>query len=354
MKKVNLLKRCAYGVFCTLATMSTLLISSCQKDATTTAPEQVPSSDLSSKFKASYAATTKSAYKLTSPIYYINKSNITISGDSINGGSAACIELVNCTNVKIHNCKLVNSTSFGVYLNNCSNVLIDSSYISKVRAGVYAEGCPGGQIRVMYNQMQNMLGPFPHADFVQFDRVTGTYNRICYNKLENIQGKSNPEDGINTYMSGGTSADPLYITGNWIRGGGPSTTGAGICAGDNGGSYQIIQNNTLVNSGYGGIDCAAGNNMTVINNTIYSQSFSWSGVGLASNNFTTTPSYSNKMTTNKVNWIAGHWGGYERDTVYRYAKGASANPMPSGWKANTVHASISASILPATIITFPK
>jgi hypothetical protein len=349
MKKVNFVKRCAYGVFCTLSALSILLTSSCQKDASTASTATVSSSALSGKLRSSYAAVK---YVKTAAIYYSYKNNITINADSINGGSAACIQLAYCNNVHITHCKLMNSSSFGIYLNNCSNVLIDSCYIANVGAGVYAEDCHQGQIRVMYNQMQNMKGPYPHADFIQFDRVYGTYNRICYNKLENIYGQSNPEDGINTYMSTGTSADPIYIIGNEIRGGGPSITGSGICVGDNGGSYQVVESNILVSSGYGGIDCAGGNNMQILNNTIYSPSYSWSGFGLGSNNFASAPSYSNKITGNKVYWIAGHWGGYERDTVYRYATGTKANPMPSGWKANTVHASINASILPATLIDY--
>lgn len=350
MKKVNFVKRFAQGAFCALAAMSILLISSCKKEESTT-PETAPSSTvLESKLKASYAATVKkSAFTLASAIKYQNKSNLVIKGDSINGGSSPCIYLINCTNVHITRCKLMNSKSFGIYLNNCSNILIDSCLISNVAAGVYAEVCPGGQIRVMSNQMQNMQGPYPHADFVQFNRVGGTYNRICYNKLENVQGKSNPEDGINTYMSNGTASDPIYIVGNMIRGGGPSTTGAGICAGDNGGSYQIVENNTLVNCGYGGIDYVGGSHITVKGNSVYSASFKWSGCGLGCSNFTTTAASGNTYTGNRVNWTAGMWGGYVRDTVYRYSK---LNPMPSGWKSNTVRAAIGTSLLPTVLIDY--
>lgn len=301
---------------------------------------------------ATASTVKKSAYQISAPIEYINKSNITITGDSINGGTLPCIYLINCKNVHISHCKLVNSLNFGVYLNNCSNVLIDSSYIADVRAGVYAEACPKGEIRVQYNQMQNMKGPFPHADFIQFDRVDGADNRIVGNKLENIEGQSNPEDAINLYMCNGSPSNQIYVVNNWIRGGGPSITGSGITVGDNGGSYEVVQNNTVVNPGYGGIDCAGGNHITIKNNNVYSSSFPWSGCGLGCSNFTATPASNNTITSNKVNWIAGHWGGYRRDTVYRYAVGASANPMPAGWKSNTVDASINTSMLPATIIDF--
>jgi hypothetical protein len=236
-------------------------------------------------------------------------------------------------------------------MDNCTNVLIDSCYISNVRAGVYAISCTG-QIRVQYNQMRNMQGPYPAADFVQFNNVSGANNRIIGNKLENIQGQSNPEDAINLYRSKGVPSDPILISGNLIRGGGPSLTGSGITVADNGGSYETVQNNIVVNSGYGGINCAGGDHITIINNSIYSQSFSWSGFGLGSNNYTTTPTFNNTTTNNKVNWIAGHWGGYRRDTVYRAGSGVNYNPMPTGWNANILAAPISASILPAVLIDF--
>lgn len=291
-------------------------------------------------------------YKLTAPIAYVGKSNITINGDSINGGLLPCISLIKCTNIHIIHCKLVNSTGYGVFINSCTNILVDSCYIGNVRAGVLAEDCPNGQIRIQYNQMKNMQGPYPHADFIQYGHIEGPNNRIIGNKMENIQGQSNPEDGINLFMCDGSPSDPIQVSNNWIRGGGPSITGAGITIGDGGGSYQTITNNIVVNSGYGGIDFAGGTHITVMNNQIYSSSFPWSGCGLGCSNFSNVPAGNNTMTNNKVNWIAGHWGGYRRDTVYRAGTGNNINPMPNGWKLNTVNAPINASILPTTIIDF--
>src|SRR5579872_125273 len=205
------------------------------------------------------------SYKLTQPIKFQNKSNITISGDSINGGTSPCIFLVNCTNIHITHCKLVNSTDIGIRLERCSGILIDTNYIANVRAGVFAIMCPLGGIRVLNNQMKNMQGPYPQADFVQLDRVSGPNNQICYNRLENVLGESNAEDAINLYMSDGLADDPILVTNNWIRGGGPGITGAGITAGDKGGSYQKIENNIVVNSGAGGIQVAGGTNIQIIN-----------------------------------------------------------------------------------------
>lgn len=288
--------------------------------------------------------------KATSPIYYKGVSNLVINGDSIVGGTTPCIYLISCTNVHITHCKLLNSTDYGIYLNNCSNVLIDSNYVYNVRAGVYVEACPNGRIRTMYNEMKNVIGPFPHADFVQYNRVNGANNRICHNRLENITGQSAPEDAINLYMCNGLPNDPILVEYNAIRGGGPSTTGSGITVGDNGGSYQTIAGNVVVNPGYAGIQVAGGNHIAIVSNSIYSASLPWSGCGLGSSNYSGVPSNNNTVSNNKINWIAGHLGGQRRDTAYKAGTGANINAMPTGWKTNIVNAPISTSILPAVIV----
>jgi hypothetical protein len=247
---------------------------------------------------------------------------------------------------------LVNSTDIGIRLERCSGILIDTNYIANVKAGVFAIMCPLGGIRVLNNQMKDMQGPYPQADFVQFDRVSGPNNQICYNRLENVQGESKAEDAINLYKSDGLPDDPILVTNNWIRGGGPGITGAGITAGDGGGSYQKIENNIVVNSGSGGIQVAGGTDIQIINNIIYSKSLPWSSFGLASSNYSGKPSANNTVSYNKVNWIAGRLGGIRRDTVYKAGTGANINAVPAGWNTNTVNAAIDESVLPVTIIDF--
>jgi len=155
---------------------------------------------------------------VVSPISLTGVSNITIRGDSINGGTVPCISLSNCTNITITHCKLINSTTTGVNLSNCVNILVDSSYISNVSSGVYAINCQ--TIQVVANQMLNMVGPYPRGQFVQFNAVSGAGNSVINNKCENIMGSSYPEDAISMYKTNGTAASPVTITGNWIRGGG--------------------------------------------------------------------------------------------------------------------------------------
>lgn len=330
-------------------------ISSCQKDNIAT-PDTATVNPITSTEGSNLTtlATTPAKtvkYKLTAPIYLINASNITISGDSINGNGKICVTLINCNNIRITKSKLMNSPGQrGVSIYNCKNVSVDSCYISNVASGVYAHNSTG--VRVISNQFLNMMGNY--GCFVQFDGAYGGGNRICYNKCENIDGKANANigDGINVYQSNGLPNDQIYVLGNWIRGGGHNASMgfAGIVLGDLGGSYQDAEDNILVNTGFVGIQTQGGTHLTVKNNKIYSDKLAWSNVGLASKNYSSAPSNNNTITNNQVNWKAGYLNQGQRDTVY---SGKNNNAMPTGWKVNTVKASISASILPASFIKQP-
>jgi parallel beta-helix repeat protein len=296
--------------------------------------------------------TFKTKLKLTPTIYWANKSNITIRDDSIdgNGANVACIRLTNCTNVHITHCKILNTTNYGIYLFNCSNVVIDSNYITKAGTGVFAQSCPLGGIQVNFNTMLNITGMQYNKDFVQFALVNGPGNRIDYNRLENIQGKSNPEDGINLYQCYGSPTDYIYVMGNWIRGGGPSTTGSGITVADQGGSYQLVLNNVVINSGYIGIQAAGGTFIRIQNNTITSTAFSWSHLGLGYGNFSGKPSNNITISGNKVNWICGLPAdvakGMKQFDMY-YQDGAV---MPGGWTTNVGKCAVATSMITAKLI----
>ena len=288
---------------------------------------------------------------LTKPISLSNKSNLTISGDSIVGGTVPCILLQNCNNIHITHCKLINSTTMGIQLATCSNITIDSCYIKNVSTGVYAQACPGN-IKVNYNWIIDVVGPFPRGQAVQFNNVTGGGNRITYNRVDNESGKSNPEDVINVYKSQGLATDPITVSYNWVRGGGPSTTGAGITVGDQGGSNISVLSNIVVNSGADGIQVAGGTNIMVASNIIYSDVFPWSHVGLAYGNYSGLAVGNITMKNNTIKWVSGspvdQWKGsksMEKDTSHS-AKLAE----PIGWRTNIVNSpTVKATAIPATM-----
>ena len=316
--------------------------SSCQKDASSgTNGNGLNSSG--QNISGTTTGGTTTLFTTNQPISITGKSNLIIIGDTINGGSLPCITLINCSNIRITHCKLINSSNEGINLNNCSMVQIDSNYIANVSTGIYA--LSSNSIQVIYNQMKNMQGPYPKGAFVQFNQVSGSNNSVAFNRLENIAGKSNPEDAISMYKSNGIATNPILINGNWIRGGGPSLTGGGIMLGDNGGSYEVATNNILVDPGQYGMAVSGGNNMQISNNEIYSASEPFSNVGVYYWNQSGLPSSSIKIDSNKVNFTSGLFGG-ENDFYL-----GSGSATPTGWNTNFWGANIDASILPTTIIT---
>jgi hypothetical protein len=251
--------------------------------------------------------------------------------------------LTNCHDIHITQCYLQNSSTVGIYLINCYNITIDYNFITNVSTGVYVENSPGGGIVVNYNQFRNMNGPLPRGQFVQFNTVSGAGLSISYNKCENILGSSYPEDAINLYMSSGTSDSPIQVVGNWIRGGGPSSTGGGIMVGDNGGSYEYIANNILVNPGQYGISIAGGDHNSIVNNQVYASKQSFTNVGLyvwGQSGYSVTNA---TVNGNSVNWTnsAGQANGSWL---------APGESTPSGWSSNNWNAGITTSILPTTIL----
>jgi hypothetical protein len=281
-------------------------------------------------------------YKSVQPITLNGAHDIVIKGDSINGGQVPCITLTNCYNIRITHCKLINSKVVGINIYACTNITIDSSFISNVSTGVYA--LDSKTIKVVYNQMLNVNGPFPKGAFTQFDNVSGPGCRVSFNHFENIMGQSYPEDAISMYKSNGIPTDPIQIIGNWIRGGGPSKTGGGIMLGDNGGSYQTAKNNILVNPGQYGMAVSGGSYMTVTGNYIYGAASPFSNVGLYYWNQSGLPSSNVTESGNLVNFTSQQWGANPSFL-------GPSDPAPAGWYTNVWMANIGPSILPAKIIT---
>ena len=245
----------------------------------------------------------RSIYRFSAPITLEGKKNITIRGDSILAGSNPAISLVNCSNIHITRSRLLKGTgvkAIGILLKECTNITIDSCYISNVASGIYALRCTG--VVINGNQMQNMLGPYPRGQFVQFDDVRGAGNKVTNNRLQNIDGESYAEDAISMYKTNGTAASPVVISGNWIKGGGPSKTGGGVMLGDGGGSYQIAENNKLVNPGQYGMAVSGGTNMQISNNRVYSAKTSVSNVGIYINNQYPVSCNVIVVNGNHVNW----------------------------------------------------
>jgi parallel beta helix pectate lyase-like protein len=298
------------------------------------------------------------------PISYSGASNLTISGYKIEGGGSACITLYNCHDIRITKNLVNSSDTYGIVIQNCYNISIDSNFVSNCHVvGIQAANCTGN-IRIISNQVSEVYSPnllkAGSGNSIEFYQCSGANNAIDSNVISHtltaaIDGTGNGAgDNLDVLQCNGTSGSRIKIYYNQIRGGGTYTLGNGrdgIGVGDVGGSYQDCEYNTLVNTGWGGIQLAGGTNITVAHNQIYSDNLAWSCVGLHS--FSTSSSITtanDSMMYNSINWYNGYSGIARGDTLYSNANG---NPLPYGFRTlNTVNAGITSGILPTTILTY--
>ena len=289
-------------------------------------------------------------YKKSGPIEYGNKKNIIIEGLDFSDLDGRAITLWNCENVIIRNCKFKNiNTSAAIYADKSKDILVTDCTFENVHRGFIAGNCTG-KIRFDYNDVKNILGTLKggvaFSQAVQFQRCTGAENSISYNSIENIAGQSSPEDIINIYQSSGTSSSPIRVSNNWIRGGGPSASGGGILLADWGGSYQIAENNIIVNPGQYGMGIGGGSNITLRNNKIYAKKQSFTNVGMSICNWNekdTGKSYNITLENNEINWT-NHSGNLNMWWIYE-----NMNHL-IGKKTNKYNSNLNESILPKVII----
>lgn len=204
----------------------------------------------------------------------------------------------NCSIVLVRNCFFNGCGAEAIEVENATTVIVENCLFARVTTCVYA--LSSSNIKVNRNQFVNVRmriingNESGRGQFVQFNGVGGAGNEIMNNKGENWLGESNPEDIISLYASSGTASSPIKIIGNMFRGGGPSSSGGGIMTGDNGGSWQIVENNVLLNPGQYGIAAAGGFNIQLVNNKIWAkqQPFSnnplyvWGQAGAGGGNIT--------------------------------------------------------------------
>ena len=270
------------------------------------------------------------------PLVFEGLNDTTIADVVISNTTRPCLKLSNCSNVTIKNCTLTNSADVAIFLYRCRNISVENCDISNVSTGVYALESQG--IKIINNTVRNVKGPFPRGQMVQFDDVNGMGNRVTNNRCENILGESFAEDAISMYKSSGTPSDPIIISGNLIKGGGPSITGGGIMLGDNGGEYIVAANNILVNPGQYGMAISGGKHIKIINNKIYSKRQSFTNVGLYIWNQNPLVCQNNTISGNYVNWTNSD------GTANDGWNNGNCGPV-AGWDANFWRASIDSSLL---------
>ncbi|HLW09222.1 MAG TPA: right-handed parallel beta-helix repeat-containing protein, partial [Fermentimonas sp.] len=291
------------------------------------------------------------SYTKSSAIQHVGKSNFVIEGLEISVNDREAIALYKCENVIIRNNKFGPSNHRAIYLDNCKNITIIDNYFDNVITGLIAHRSQG--VKFDHNDVKNVGGLLALTDnpangiLVLFDKVSGEGNSISYNVGENIFGDSAPGDLINVNQSHGTAQSPIIVKGNWLRGGGPAPSGGGILIGDLGGSYQIAEDNILVDPGQYGVGIAGGHNMTLRNNKVYAKSQYFTNVGYSIANWSESQSGKSHTITfegNTVNYA-------NRDGVKGNSWWIAQNMQPvKGVETNRYDPSLTASILPEQLI----
>lgn len=289
-------------------------------------------------------------YKKSAEIQHVRKNNIVIEGLEFSNSVGDIIALYDCENVIIRNNKFSSSKKRGIYLYGCKNVTITDNTFENVHTALTASTSQG--VKFEYNDVFNLGGLLALSDdknngFVAlFIQVSGAGNSISYNVAENIFGESSPGDLINVNQSSGTQQSPIMVKGNWLRGGGPSSTGGGILIGDIGGAYQIAEDNILVDVGQYGIGIGGGHDMILRNNKVFGKRQYFTNVGVSICNWYEEQlgkSYNITVEKNIVNFI--HSEG--RLSNWWYAQ--NMEPIV-GKSTNVYDKNLSASILPEKII----
>ena len=272
------------------------IIPATQTPAPPPAPAPLPA-------KTNYLTLPKSGSK-----FIYEQSNVLIENLQFENSDSIAIYVKKSSNITIRNCFFNKSALEAINIETSSNVTIENCLFNHAQSGVYV--MKSDVIKVINNQFVNVRKreDGSRGQFVQFNQVTGEGNIIENNRGENFANESDPEDLISLYNSHGSAASPIIVRNNIFRGGGPSYSGGGIMTGDQGGSYLLVENNTLIDPGQYGIATAGGNNITILNNRIYGRQqpftnnplYVWAQTGVACSDI--------NVKGNKINWI--DWSGY--------------------------------------------
>ena len=263
-----------------------------------------------------------------------NQSDVIIENLRFENIDGIVLNITGSNNIIIRNCFFNKATAEAINIEASTNITIDKCLFNGVITGVYALNSQ--TIKVNNSQFVNVKrnASGGRGQCVQFNNVTGAGNEVNNNKGENFFGESDPEDLISMFNSSGTEESPISIRNNIFRGGGPSASGGGIMLGDYGGSYQIAENNILLNPGQYGMAASGGNYIQILNNKIFAKQQYFSNNPLYVANYSPTSCGIITVKGNLVNWTNrdgdknGGWNAEHCDnTSFEYPSTISLEEM---------------------------
>lgn len=207
-----------------------------------------------------------------------NKSFTNLSGGTMFG---SCIAGVwsegdeGTGNIIIRNCyfgpsagEAIQTEWFGT--SESHKLVVENCLFANNKNGVFVAFSICG-LSIHHNQFMNPHGARGgKGQAVQLSNTLAPNGRIYANRIESFIGEGYTEDMISVYVSGGSSGNPLIVSGNFSRGGGPSDSGGGFIIGDTGGEYAITEKNKILDPGNYTLAIAGGNNNIVRDNLGYS------------------------------------------------------------------------------------
>ncbi len=278
--------------------------------------------------------------------------NIVIQNSEIGPCNGKGIDIVDSRGISIRNNYIHDTIDEGVMSNKSNSITVDSNRFEKVSSGYAAFSAKEGDIRFVNNFVKNVRRANRRGgNIATIVNSSGSGFRINNNIGINILGESNAEDLVNIYKSNGTPGDPIQVNNNKFFGSGESSSGGGILLADQKGSYQIAENNILVNPGQYGIAIGGGRYNTLRNNRVYSDDQrSFTNIGVVvwrfnANGNGTQPGdcYGHTIENNEITWWKGpnyknnglpaSLAPYYNPSFGADRKGANCGPI-AGWTTN--------------------
>lgn len=294
--------------------------------------------------------------KTRAPFQLVGKKDIEVSGAKFDKGTDGCIRLYNCENILIRRSEFYRCLDgITIFMERCKNVLVEDNYFEEIHSGFEAVICEN--VRFNNNSVKNVVGKrvkengqmIDVGTMAQFKYCHGAGNSISYNAYDGIEGVSMPIDIINLFGCKGEPDSPIMIKGNWLRGGGSHKSGGGINIGDGGGSYQIAEDNILVDVGQYGLGISGGNNMILRNNKVYGKRKPYTNVGITACNWyeeypEAGKSYNIEISNNEINYTNKDGAAGKSWWVYKNMG------KVKGMETNKYNPGLNASILPKEIL----
>lgn len=311
-----------------------------------------------------YANSGSNVAPITFDLYGNATNNAVIDGG---GTSSAPVLTINANYITVNNLVIQNNAHANgvVYLpSGVHDIAIYNCYINTGIRGVYAHlsGSAGvADITVLHCWFASISDNSTHSNGggsdVQLNGVNGSGVEIAYNNCFTDMTLTATQrlgvgDRLNLYQCNGTSASPMLVHDNNVRGGSSYAPGeAGLILGDVGGSYQSGYNNIFIQSGAVGCQVQGGHDINMSNNQLYSPSYSYTFNGLAFANYSGVACYNITMGGNVINWRNGNNGGGAIQNYYQDnsgnststgVSGGAALAVPTNWATNTAYSTAGA------------